>query len=420
MKTADPMIRIRIHTLWAFVLLFLLSMRGYGRSQLAPSSERIPSNFFSMHIHHVAGVTPWPDVPIGSWRLWDALVSWPQIEPKRGQWNFELLDRYVFLAEQHKTEVLLPLGLSPQWASARPLEGSVYQPGNAAEPIDIVDWQDYVSAVVTRYKGRIAAYEIWNEPNNKGFWTGDTQQMVALTREASEIIHRIDPAAQIVSPAATTNSGVTWLAQFLNLGGGKYVDVIAYHFYVSPQPPEAMVPLIQQVRQIMRDTGVGDKPLWNTESGWQVPKPFPSFDLAAAYLARAYILNWAAGVSRFYWYAWDNHTWVSIQTTEPDNRTLTPAGRAYVTIQKWLTEAELNGCEENADHIWMCRLTRNGVPSWILWNPVQTATERRTYLFPQAWTDKSVTPLLGQAQPLSGALIEVSQTPELVTSSIVP
>ncbi len=411
---------IRGRAIYILAMIALMWTRADGKFQLAPSAVRIPANFFGMHIHHATTGTPWPSVPIGGWRLWDALVGWPQIEPKKGQWNFGLLDQYVSLAEQHKTEVLLPLGLSPQWASARPLESSIYQSGNAAEPADNVDWQNYVTAIVTRYKGRIGAYEIWNEPNNKGFWTGDTQEMVALTREASEIIHKIDPAATVVSPAATTSSGIAWLTQFLNLGGGKYVDVIAYHFYVSPQPPEMMVPLIQQVRQIMRETGVAEKPLWNTEAGWQVPKPFPSADLAAAYLARAYILNWASGVSRFYWYAWDNHAWVSIQTTEPDNRTLTPAGQAYGTVQRWLAQAELNNCDENADHVWSCRLTRNGAPIWILWNPLQTTAERRTFLFPQAWNDKSFTPLLGTAQPLNGPDIEVGQMPELVTSSVVP
>jgi len=401
-------------------ILALLAARADGKFQLAPPSERIPASFFGMHIHHAATTTPWPAVPIGGLRLWDALVSWPQLEPRKGQWNFALLDRFVSVAEEHRAEVLIPMGLSPQWASARPLEHSVYQPGNAAEPADNADWQNYVTAIVTRYKGRIQAYEIWNEPNNKGFWTGDVRQMVALTQMASEIIHKIDPAASVVSPAATTTSGLPWLTQFLNYGGGKYVDVIAYHFYVSPQPPEAMAPLIEQVRQIMRDNGVADKPLWNTESGWQAPKPFPSPELAAAYLARAYIVNWAAGVTRFYWYAWDNHAWVSIQTTEPDNRTLTPAGQAYGVVEKWLTGAELNQCEENADHAWSCRLTKNGAPMWILWNPVQTAAEKRSFLFPEAWNDKSVTPLLGAAQPLSGPVIEVGQMPELVTSSTAP
>jgi hypothetical protein len=410
----------RARVVYLLAMIALLSARADGKFQLVPSTERIPEKFFGMHIHHAAAVTPWPAVPIGSWRLWDAQVTWPQIEPRKGQWNFQLLDRYVSLAEEHETEVLLPLGLTPQWASKRPLEASVYHPGYAAEPGDNSDWQIYVTAVVTRYKGRIRAYEIWNEPNNRGFWTGDTEQMVVLTREAWEIIHRIDPSAYVVSPGATTSSGVAWLTQFLNLGGGKYVDVIAFHFYVSPQPPEAMVPLIEQVRQVMRETGVAGKPLWNTESGWQAPKPFPSAQLAADYLARAYVLNWAAGVSRFYWYAWDNHNWVSIQTTDSDDRTLTPSGRAYGIIQGWLAEAELNSCEENADHVWECRLTRNGVPVWILWNPVQTTAERRTFLFPQAWNDKSVTPLLGETKALNGPEIEVSQAPELVTSSVAP
>ena len=76
-------------------------------------------------------------------------------------------------------------------------------------------------------------------------------------------------------------------------GGGQYVDVIGYHFYDAPHPPEDMVPLIQKVEQLMAENGAGNKPLWNTETGWPYPKPFPSDDLAAAYLARAYILNWA-------------------------------------------------------------------------------------------------------------------------------
>ena len=201
----------RARLVYLLAMIALLAARADGKFQLVPSSQRIPANFFGMHIHHATGVTPWPSVPIGDWRLWDALVAWPQIEPKKGQWSFALLDRYVSLAEEHKTELLLPLGLSPQWASKRPLESSVYQPGNAAEPADNADWQNYVTAVVTRYKGRIQAYEIWNEPNNKGFWTGDTQQMVTLTQEASEIIHKIDPAAYVVSPAATTSSGIPWL-----------------------------------------------------------------------------------------------------------------------------------------------------------------------------------------------------------------
>ena len=80
-----------------------------------------------MHIHGMVvprpGLkepTPWPSVPFGAWRLWDAYVGWPQLEPKQGTWNFSTLDKYVALAEAHNVEILLPLGLTPEWASARP------------------------------------------------------------------------------------------------------------------------------------------------------------------------------------------------------------------------------------------------------------------------------------------------------------
>ena len=42
---------------------------------------------------------------------------------------------------------------------------------------------------------------------------------------------------------------------------------------------------------------------------------------------------------RVYWYAWDNHSWVTIETTGTDNKTVRPAGQAYGAIQKWLSGA---------------------------------------------------------------------------------
>jgi len=399
----------------AFLCLFALRTyaRADGTQRLDTPKELIPATYFGMHFHHLGGVTPWPSVPVGEWRLWDCHTAWPDLEPQKGQWRFQTLDAYLTLAAQHNTGVLLPLGLSPRWASARPMERSTYQPGFAAEPRDIDDWREYVATVVRHCKGRVHSYEIWNEPNSKSFWTGDIVHMITLTREASQIIHRIDPQAIVVSPAATTQSGLSWLSQFLAAGGGQFVDVIGYHFYVSPAPPEAMLPLIEQVQQIMRQNGVGEKPLWDTESSWASPKPFPSEELGAAYLARSYILTWAAGVQRFYWYSWDNHGFVVIQTTQADSQTLTPAGQAYGIIQKWLVGARLDSCDVDSEHTWTCKLTRQGAPQWILWNESET----KTLSVPPSWQGKTIQPLLGPAQALSGANVQVGAAPELVTTA---
>ena len=49
--------------------------------------------------------------------------------------------------------------------------------------------------VATRYQGRIHAYEIWNEPNVKKILDGQHRSACHLTREASLIIHKVDPQA---------------------------------------------------------------------------------------------------------------------------------------------------------------------------------------------------------------------------------
>jgi hypothetical protein len=81
--------------------------------------------------------------------------------------------------------------------------------------------------------------------------------------------------------------------------------------------------------------------LWNTEAGWELPRPFFSDDVAAAFVARAYILNWAGGVDRFFWYAWDNQDWVSLHLTGPDSKTPTAAAKSYAQVESWLVGARM-------------------------------------------------------------------------------
>ena len=389
-------------------LLLMVLTRAAGREdKLTGAATAVPETFFGMHVHEAAGTTPWPAVRFGAWRLWDAGVSWAELEPERGQWRWEKLDRYVAMAEEHHVELLLTLGLTPKWASARPNEKSAYWGGNAAPPRDVGDWQRYVGAVARRYKGRIAAYEIWNEPDLKQTWTGSVQQMVELTREASRAIRQIDPAARVVSPAAA-GVDVNWLADFLARGGGESVDVIGYHFYVTPKPPEAMLDLIRRVKQAMAEHGAAGKPLWNTETGWAHPKPFPSEELAAAYVARSYVLSWAAGVERFYWYAWDNHRWVSLEMTQPDSKELRAAGKAYATVERWLVGAAVDGCEDRGG-TWVCDLRRDGKQERMVWK--EKGNTR--FALPESWRAAEMEELTGEKRHIESG-IEVGAAPALV------
>jgi hypothetical protein len=379
--------------------------------------DPVPETYFGMHMHGIVvprsynhHVTPWPDVPFGSWRLMDAYVKLYEVEPKRNEFNFERLDQYVSIAQQKHVKILLPLVGEPSWASARPTENEEGNPvGSAAEPANMDDWRNYVRTVATRYKGKIEAYEIWNEPNEKNFWTGSVEQLVDLTREAYQIIKSVDPGALVVSPSATTGSGPQYLDDYLKKGGGKYVDVIGYHFYVHAQPPEAIIDIATHVKDIMRSNHV-DKPIWNTETGWADPKPFPSNELAAAYVARALTVTWAAGVNRFYWYAWDNHSFVTLEMVETDDTTKKPASIAYTNIEHWLVGATVRSCDSDTVNNWSCEIDRGSSRQWIVWNTSGTTS----FAIPAEWHATCETPLLGSKDKLKDATVQIGQTPVLL------
>jgi hypothetical protein len=388
------------------ILILALLYSPVFAADLHPPAATIPATYFGLHMHHLfePTPTPWPSVPVPTWRLWDAgNVNWWYLEPSKGQWQFATLDRYVSLAQEHHSSVLLNLGNTPAWASPA-------QHPNAP-PANIEDWRAHVRAVATRYKGRIQAYEIWNEPNIRDFWSGTPEQLVVLTREAYQIIHSVDPQAIVVSPSATAAYGIPWLQEFLEKGGGQYVDVIGFHFYVDPHTlaPEDMVPLIEQVHELLKANGVDNKPLWNTESGWLPPAKFDSDELAAGVLARAYVLAWAAGVQRFYWYAWDNRLMAIVTYREAEHK-ITPAGSAFGIMQEWLVGAQMDVCTENSEHDWTCELNRSGKKEWIVWNPKRN----RKFNVPETWQVKSVTPLLQDRYSLNGSSIDIGPVPVLL------
>ncbi|AFY82267.1 beta-1,4-xylanase [Oscillatoria acuminata PCC 6304] len=400
----------------------LSSLKMDVQVDLQAPTQPIPASLFGNHIHHVATtptyvtdppistLTPWPIVPFYSWRLMSAYVEWFELEPRKGEWNFTILDKSVALAEENGVEILLNLGLTPRWASARPQEPSLYATGTAAEPKNIEDWRNYVRTVATRYKGRIHYYELWNEPNLKGFYTGSLETMLTLCEEAYRILKEVDSSITVVSPPPTdAEHGIEWLNQYLARGGGAYADVIGFHFYVPFLPPETMVPLIHEVQMTMAKYGVGDKPLWNTETGWLGRAPFSDEWGAAGFVARSYILNWAAGVARLYWYVWDNQG-IYLRLTQADRTTPTQAGIAYGELQQWLVGAQMNNCQAK-QMIWTCELTRDrDYKAWIVWNTEGSSR----FQVPEEWGVQQVRDLAGEQQLLRRNGVEIGPSPLLL------
>lgn len=343
----------------------------------------IPSQYFGMHIRWGASTTPWPYIPIYSWRVITDETVWEGLEPHKGEWHFEQLDQAVSRAETHGTEVLLTLGYPPPWAAIDP-ELARTNTGVAQSPRELVDWENYLRKVVMRYKGRIKYYELMNEPlftetdnrsEDKRYFP--VAKMVEMARVAKSVIGEVDSSAKIVSMSPTGgNAGIKRLDAFLRAGGGQYIDVVGFHYYVNIA--EEIPLLVEETRNVMKHYGLEKMPLWNTEYGFYIDDPetpsrsfapsgAPKYDLVqgGAMVSRSLILGAASGLDRNYYYSWDIPT---MSLTSNKGEAINDAGSFYLTTVRWLRNATLEGCQSEDRRLWKCTLSRGDRKARILWN----------------------------------------------------
>lgn len=400
-----------------------------GRLSGLPATA-IPRGYFGMHFNYAD--TPWPadGGALGALRIWDAAgnaddsgngAQWADISPACGVYQWSGLDARVAAAQAKQADVLMTLGgRTPRWASARPDEtsatpggGSPYGAGQAAEPANLQDWRDWVTAVATRYKGRIRYWEIWNEPMFKYFYTGTPDKLLELWREAHAIIKAIDPANQVLTPSGD----VGYLDYVLSAGGLAYSDIINTHYYVD-QPEDVHAVDGQNLLQMLQRVGARGKPLWNSEAGWldfSDPSVRMTQEHGAAYAARAYLINWASGALRFYWYTWDNRA-NQFVLREADGTTPSRAGRAYFEVARWMTGSVMEDLSVDAQGNHIVRLRRtNGVAAFALWNPLGSTS----FAVPAVWNAVSERDLSGTTRTRSiGGTITLGISPILLESAL--
>ena len=199
-------------------------------------------------------------------------VGWSSLQEEGrdtlSQWQLDLLDNVVKQARSRHIKVLATLWRTPDWANA----GA----GVLAPPLDATDYGNVAELLARRYEGRIAAWEVWNEPNLRGFFTGDPADYVALLKSAYAHIKRGDPNATVVLGAPSYND-TGWLEKIYEAGAAGHFDVMATHPYqgmadYAPDYPDDgniwWLTHTPAVRDLMKKYGDGDKKIWFTEFGW--------------------------------------------------------------------------------------------------------------------------------------------------------
>lgn len=315
--------------------------------------------------------------------------AWQDIEPERRDANLSIDERYQW---EHADEVVADAGAknikllaridhAPSWAIRSDFDYDEI-------PFDEVRLAEYCSALSTRYKGQIQAYQIWNEPNLSREWGNHVPSPVAyakLLTVCSDAIRAADPDAIIVSaglsPTGTRNAEAMPDEEFLWKlyaidGFAESFDVLGVHapgFAHSPETDPADVVEagglrwqcfrhVEHIRAIMVANGDATKQIAITEMGWTVDEVNPDYawyrvdlETQADYLVRAYAYaaeNWRPWIGLMVtiylpdaqWTPEDEQYWWALGTPAPapfiiDYR---PSFRALADMAKISTEPDYN------------------------------------------------------------------------------
>lgn len=249
-------------------------------------------------------------------------------------WRTDLI---VNAVEEHELKLLVRIERPPFWA--QPDKGAI--PLENAPPANFQDFGDFCGLLAKRYKGRISAYQIWNEPNLSREWGERPPNPIEYTdllKTCYEAIKISDPNAIVISaglaPTGTSSTSampdMEFLQSMYDAGAASYFDVLGVHAPGFKAPPELDPAIaanpnegygggrwfafrhVEDLRLIMLKNGDAHKQVAILEMGWILHQEIHtsytwhgvSEQEQADYLVRAY------DYARTHW-----QPWIGLMTT---------------------------------------------------------------------------------------------------------
>jgi hypothetical protein len=303
--------------------------------------------------------------------------GWRDIEDiTKGHFNWYFADWIVDRAEEAGLKVLARIDRQPFWSQ---------QPGDSlylnGPPADLSDLRHFCFVLAERYRGRIEAYQVWNEPNLGREWgnrTPSAAEYVELLKACYVGIKMADAEAIVIS-AGLAPTGVDspmsvpderFLLEMYRAGAASYFDMLGVNApgYKAPpeiSPEEAADPEldwgghrtfafrhVEDMRAIMVANGDAEKQIAILEMGWTTdPRPESSYHWHAVteaqqadYLVRAYqygAANWpwigimcTAYVAKYDWTEADEQYWWAITYPDFPQTRVRPAYEALRAMPK--------------------------------------------------------------------------------------
>jgi polysaccharide biosynthesis protein PslG len=214
-------------------------------------------------------------VGVGTVRI---LIPWVAVQHGKDGYDWSHVDQMVDAAVSNRLSVLATLNSPPAWAVA---PGQQPVAGRPAAP---ATFGRFAGAVAAHFRGKVAAYEIWNEPNAAAFFAPapDPAGFVDLLKAAYPAVKAADPAALVVTGglapiidfSTVTIDSVKFVRAMYAAGAKPFFDALGYHPYQYTMKfseggyhPDSPINQLAGIRQVMLANGDGAKKIWATEYG---------------------------------------------------------------------------------------------------------------------------------------------------------
>lgn len=233
-------------------------------------------------------------------------IHWKDIEASPGVYYWDEVDRIIEDTSGFNTKLMISIVQSPDFYEK-----------NHGIPADPKPFGNLVANMIDRYGGLITAVEVWNEPNlavENGGRIDDSAvgNYAEMLMEAYRRIKEKRPYTYVIA-AAPSSTGVNdvnlamddekflrTLYAYKNGAVKDYFDAQGMHPGAAANPPDTLWPdkpgnpigwndhpshyfrHVENVRQIMVESGLADKQIWLTEYGWATANNTPGYEYGNA------------------------------------------------------------------------------------------------------------------------------------------
>ena len=280
---------------------------------------------FHRHPSHPMMIPPIGAKWVRTW--WGGSLS--KVETSDGSYDWTYMDEHVKFAKMYGYRLLSVTSGDP----------------DKMKPFMEAFWKRYAP---DGNAGVIGALEISNEPNvHPEEWT--PERYTRLARIIYEETKKLTKGVKVVGISMSGGLHLDYMENILNAGLDKYMDVASLHLYETSNPVGkiSMESKIRLFKEKLKAHGLGNMPVWDTESGSgtdirqdgviipqeelnKIIRQDPDFDpavpyrvgndwraaselLGTAYVIRASYQQFVMGVEKNFMYQWGgspHHFWV--------------------------------------------------------------------------------------------------------------